>query len=618
MIKKLDKFILQSFIGPFILTAVVVTFILLTQTLMRYFDDFVGKDLGLAVFAELISYFSISITPVAFPLAVLLSSLITFGNLGEHFELTAIKSAGISLLRAMRPILLFVITLTAFALYSNNYIVPKANLDSYSLLYDIRQKKPSMDIKEGAFYNGIPGYSIKANKKYPDNETLGDIIIYNHAKGKGNVEVIIADSAKMYTILEDQYLVMELFKGRSYTEGDESTTKSKPRSFVRNEFDRNKLVFSLSSFDMKRTDKELFSSNRLMKNAEQLVHDRDSMLTDVIKSKKTIFEYMPRFYSFHLADTNGLKSDKIYAYESKQKQLARLALELAAKDSIQQVQDSLNLNNDTVAANQRQEAEAVWEPKTITEDEISFKSDTNDSKETRSTSVLAGEQVKAKKLETLDFDKTLSKGTDTKKELIGRLPKGAIDSLKISEIAKKETAQTKTLPASIKQYDAALIAEIDSIAEKRGVLLNAEIDKARFAKNRLKGEVNRISSREKESRVYDVYAKEKYAQAIGCLIMFLIGAPLGAIIKKGGLGVPILISIVFFIFSYVISQTGIKLGREGTIDPWLAVSLSNLTLLPFGILFLQQARNDSRIFEVDVYLVAIEKVKQWFKNKIKK
>ena len=151
--KKIDKLIISSFLGPFFLTFLVVVFILLTQHMLKYFDDIVGKDLGMDVLGQLLFYFAVFMTPIAMPLAVLLSSLMTFGNLGEHFELTAIKSAGISLLRALLPIFVFVLGLTVFAYYSNNYFVPKAALEAYSLLYDIKQKKPALDLKEGSFYN---------------------------------------------------------------------------------------------------------------------------------------------------------------------------------------------------------------------------------------------------------------------------------------------------------------------------------------------------------------------------------------------------------------------------------------------------------------------------------
>jgi lipopolysaccharide export system permease protein len=218
--KKIDKLVLKSFIGPFILTFLVVVFILLMQHMLKYFDDIIGKGLGWDVVGQLLFYFAIFMTPVAMPLAVLLSSLITFGNLGEHFELTAIKSAGISLLRTLQPIFFFVIMLTGMAFYANNYLVPKAALEAYSLLYDIKQKKPALDLREGTFYNGIPDISIKVNKKFPeDDEALKEIIVYDHRKNDGNKEVTIADSGRMSTILNERYLKFELFNGYNYTEG---------------------------------------------------------------------------------------------------------------------------------------------------------------------------------------------------------------------------------------------------------------------------------------------------------------------------------------------------------------------------------------------------------------
>jgi len=186
--------------------------------MLNKMDEFVGKDLGLLVFSELMFYFSINITQTALPLAVLLSSLMAFGNLGEFSELTAIKGAGVSLLRALRPAFILAVIITILAFFNNNYVVTKANLKAYSLLYDIKKHKPSLDIKEGAFYNGIPDFSIKVNKKYPDGVTLGDIIIYNHTGKTGNNIVTFADSGRMYSILNNRYLMFELFNGKRYEE----------------------------------------------------------------------------------------------------------------------------------------------------------------------------------------------------------------------------------------------------------------------------------------------------------------------------------------------------------------------------------------------------------------
>ncbi|MEQ9414127.1 MAG: LptF/LptG family permease, partial [Cyclobacteriaceae bacterium] len=217
--KKIDKLILLSFIGPFILTLFVVVFILLNIQMLKYFDDIIGKDLGWDVLGTLVFYFAIFTTPTAMPLAVLLASLIAFGNLGEHFELTAVKSLGISMSRSIFPIFIFVCFLTVLAFYVNNNLVPKAALEAYSLLYDIKQKKPALDLREGAFYSSIPDISIKVNKKLPDGQSLKDIIIYDHRNRVGNREVTIADSGKMYTILNDQFLKLELFNGYNYNEG---------------------------------------------------------------------------------------------------------------------------------------------------------------------------------------------------------------------------------------------------------------------------------------------------------------------------------------------------------------------------------------------------------------
>ncbi|MEO1099938.1 MAG: LptF/LptG family permease [Bacteroidota bacterium] len=285
--KKIDKLILSSFVGPFFLTFLIVVFILLTQHMLNKFDDIVGKDLGWDVLAQLFFHFAVFVTPVAIPLAILLSSLMTFGNLGEHFELTALKSAGISLVRALLPIFVFVLGLTIFAFYSNNYFVPRSALEAYSLLYDIKQKKPALDLKQGAFYNGIPDFSIKVNKRHDDGKTLEDIIIYDHRNQNGNKKVTLADSGAMYTILNDRYLKLELFDGHFFFENntDGASRKSKRETLSRSSFSRSEYVLDLSSFGLDRTDKSLFEGNRIMRNIRQLVGDVDSMGRQVLNRR---------------------------------------------------------------------------------------------------------------------------------------------------------------------------------------------------------------------------------------------------------------------------------------------------------------------------------------------
>ena len=202
MIKKLDKLILQAFAGPFLLTFAVVEFIFLTQTILKYLDDIVGKDLGTAVLLQLLFYFSVLIVPISLPLAVLLSSLMTYGNLGEHHELTAIKASGVALTRILRPVWAVSLLLAGAAFWFNEHIVPRANLSAYSLLWDVRQKKLALDIREGVFYNGIPGYTIKVNKKVgPEKDILMGIMIYDHTQKSGNATVMLADSGRMLRAL---------------------------------------------------------------------------------------------------------------------------------------------------------------------------------------------------------------------------------------------------------------------------------------------------------------------------------------------------------------------------------------------------------------------------------
>src|SRR6188768_932723 len=250
--KKIDKLVLGAFLGPFTMTFLVVVFILLTQHMLKYFEDISGKGLGGDVIGQLLFYFAIFMTPVALPLAVLLSSLIAFGNLGEHFELTAIKSAGVSLVRTLRPIFIFVLFLTLVAFYANNNLVPKAALEAYSLLYDIKQKKPALDLREGAFYNGINDISIKVDKKFPDDDAaLKTVMVYDHRKNDGNRDVTVADSGRMYTILNERYLKFELFNGYNYQEGANSERElagqknRKVESLSRSKFTKTQVVFDL-------------------------------------------------------------------------------------------------------------------------------------------------------------------------------------------------------------------------------------------------------------------------------------------------------------------------------------------------------------------------------------
>ena len=588
--KKLDKLILQSFIGPFILTFLVVVFILLTQYMLKYFEEFVGKDLGFNVFAELIMYFSINMTPVALPLAVLLSSLMTFGNLGEHFELTAIKSSGISLIRILLPLFVFVCFLSVGAFFSNNYIVPKANLNAYSLLYDIKQTKPSLDLKEGAFYNGIPNYSIKVNKKFPDGETLGDLIIYDHTSGQGNTKVILADSGRMKTIHNNSYLMLELFNGNSYTALETKGSRAGKNiieDFHRNSFDESKIVFSLASFGIKETKKELFASNRLMKNAGQLSYDIDSMKEETKKLRYDIYMNAERAFTYHLKNTIKPPEELIPNHVTD------------ALNNIDPAEENPTLKERAIRSGEeriKQSAQKVKKEPTVTK-----------KTESKKPAVTKNKPVPVKDVKPVKAQKTVPNKASQKAAIVPKLAK--VDSLKSDSI---QIALADTLLPKIINYDSLRWAKFDSVFQKPAVRQKAftqSVSQARYVKNNISMHASRIKNLNKEVNTYIIEKNKKFSQAVACIVMFLIGAPLGAIIKKGGLGIPVIISVCFFIVSYVLSITGEKWGKEGIIDPVFATWVSNILLLPFGIIFLQQARNDVRVFESDFYKVMLDKIK---------
>jgi len=494
--------------------------------MLKYFDDFVGKDLEISVIAELMLYMSVNITPIAMPLGVLLSCLMTYGNLGEQFELTAIKSSGISLLRTLRPVFVFVLFLTVGMFFFNNNVVPMANLKFYSMLWDIKQKKPTMDIQEGQFYTGIPNYSIKVAKKMADGVTMKDIIIYDHNNTDGNQRVILADSARMYTILNDGYLLMELYQGSSNSE--ERSTKPKGRralmpinQFFRNNFSKMNMVFSLASFDMSRTNLELFSSNKAMKTLSELSSDVDSMENEVRIASFNMHARLPEIFNEHLLSDFEVPQELSHSKFKKDTTVVIKSKEYSQNPNMNQYrrQDQLHIR-------------------------------VKDGHFTDSTIIKIDEYFTTRK-------------------------------------------------------------------SKRNAVEYA-INKARFAKNALSGENTRSATILLTMYRFVIEKYRKFTYAFNCITMFLIGAPLGSIIKRGGLGLPVLISIGFFITNYVLTIMAEKWAKQGFVDGEYATWFSNMILLPIGFYFLKQARNDARLFDSDFYLVVWDKVKIKFQKEEKR
>jgi lipopolysaccharide export LptBFGC system permease protein LptF len=574
--KKLDKLILSSFLGPFLLTFLVVDFILLIVNMLKYFDEIFGKGLGFFIYVELIGYFVISISPMALPLAVLLSSLMTFGNLGEHFELTAIKSSGISLIRAMRPIGIFAVFLTIGAYLSNNYLVPKVNLKTFSLLYDIRMKSPALDIKEGVFYSGIPGYSIKVNEKR-DDVRLKDIIIYNHADQQGNLNVTLADSGRMETFFSDSYLKLTLYNGLNYKEDRPTRGISEPPvKFSRTKFDENVIVFDLDAFQLSRTPEDQWSTNRAIKNISQIRVGLDSIYSLVNDLKFQNYQTAESIYPFFTKNRKLTPPDiiKIRKQKDDQERSVKIEKDRRERDSL----DNLKSNFDTTRI------------KNV------------DSLQSRELKVTVASTTESPRLDSI-FKRKLNRNMGEMDSVT--TPSNIITSV---DTTGNEVTQKKVRTSLLTDQEKELM---DSVIFKRGYISNAltmALNNSRNLKNTFNVKMAQIDNHEREFRRYEIAWYQKYTQAIACFVMFLIGAPLGAIIKKGGLGMPVLISIIFFIMFYMLTITGEKWAKEGVTSSFFGTIFSNLCLIPFGLFFLKQARKDARLFEGDFYVGIWKKV----------
>jgi lipopolysaccharide export system permease protein len=580
--KKLDKLILGSFIGPFLLTFVVVDFILLTVNMLKYFDEIFGKGLSFMIYLELISYFVISISPMAFPLAVLLSSLMTFGNLGEHFELTAIKSSGISLLRALLPIGVFVVLLTILAFLSNNYLVPKVNLKTFSLLYDIRMKSPSFDIKEGVFYNGIPNHSIKVNQKV-DDVRLKDIIIYQHLDGQWNSNVILADSGRMEPFFNSSYMSLTLYHGYNYKESKvQRGIHEKPTDFSRTKFSENQIIFNLESFQLNRTPEDLWSTNRAIKDISELKVGLDSIFSEIN----------------YLVYYNYTNSESSYPYFTRNRKLEppkEISIRKEFDDSIKAIKAS-KIVNDSMPSS------ATDVTISIVDDSISLESISVPGIKSSSFGVVDS---------SLIFEDTSLYSFKNEMDI----SEIQLDSNQVqtSRAVKRSGAKSHdSLKWTAKEY-----AVLDSVIVSGNYLPRAAsvgLNNARSIKNNITTKLSQIDNLEREYRRFEITWYQKYTTAIACFVMFMIGAPLGAIIKKGGLGMPVLFSIIFFIVYYMLTITGEKWAKEGVTNALFGTSFSIIVLVPFGLFFLKQARRDARLFESDLYIEYFKK----FRAKISK
>jgi lipopolysaccharide export system permease protein len=478
--KKVDSFVLKSFIGPLVFTFFIVLIILILQFLWMYVDELAGKGLEFRVLAELLYHFALTFVPMALPLAILLASLMTFGNMGEFSELAALKASGIPLQRIMRPLMILLAILSIVSFFFSNNVLPYSTEKARTLLWDIRRKKPDINIQTGTFYNGVPDLSIKITKRDAETNRLENLMIYDHREKRGNIQVIIADSGYMKLTPDETGLILTMYNGYSYYEMEERNVAPDSRKYPsRNDyFKEQTIVIPLTGFDLERSEEGLFKSNAAMKNIAELTFCIDSL-------NKRYTEKV----SMNFSEFNGTK---------------------------------------------------------------------------------------------LYYERNYLPG---------------ITAL---------SGPTDTLPR-MEKFNLMTIYDSLSVFERANALQSAII-KLKEGSSYLTEKVEWLRWEVKAIKRYEVEWNKKLTMSFACLVFFFIGAPLGAIIRKGGLGTPAVISIFFFVIYYVISISGQKLVEEVVIGTFAGMWAASYILLPIGIFLTYKATTDSVIMNVDTYFTFIKKI----------
>lgn len=452
--KKLDRLILRSFIGPLVLTFAIAVFVLLMQFVWKYVDDLVGKGLEFNIIAELLLYASATFVPMALPIAVLFASIMTMGNFGEKYELVAMKAGGISVSRIMRPMAFVVLLLTGMAFYFANNVMPTAMLKYRMTLYDITRKKPAVNIRPGEYYKDIEGYVIRVGSKDSDGSTLHDVVIYDHTHGMSETAVIVASSGVMTASADNRYLCFTLRDGYSYTESSAGEHYHR-RPFTTIGFDEQTITFDISSFSFNRSSEDLFKGSYQMMNIAQL-------------------------------DTTVRRLDSSFA--------------------VRRVQG--------------------WQ--------------------------------------------------------------------QITAPFRAWNAYTDPTAAAVKQASSDE-ATVHAAATSRGVR-NLALNTARTASKDTRMQVDLQQADREYINRHLIEWQRKYTLSVACLLLFLIGAPFGSIVRKGGLGLPLVASVLFFVLYYVIGMIAEKAVRESAIGP-IGMWISTLAMLPIGIILTVEATTDSSLFD---------------------
>lgn len=475
--KIIYRYLVKNFIPPFILTFFLSLLIILMQFLWKYVDDLVGKGLEWYLILKLLFYASATFFSLALPLAVLLSSLMTFGNLGEKYEIVAMKSAGISVTSLLRPLAFLSLLIGLFSFWFANKVLPIANVKMKTLLYEIREQKPALSITEGCFYDGFGDFTIRVGKKHLDNENIEDVIIYDHSQRRGNVKMTYAKRGTMMMTPDKHYFLFTLYDGFFWDESSNQNNSRSDHPLFFMKFSKQYMKMDLSSFEMQKADESFFKSSNQSMTINELSAEIDTIQQERSQRLRRIgLRYTEQTYFFN----TQLLRDNMY--------------------------ESL--------------------PLTIPEI-------------------------------TLD-----------------KLPLEA--QRQILDYASRRSSEIISTCGSA--FD---IVDIDDL-----LLFSYQIEWHR-----------------------------KFTLALACFLFFFIGAPLGTIIRKGGIGVPLVITVVFFAFYFVISIIGEKMAKSGEIAPWIGMWLSTFIIFPICIFLTYKATMDSAVLSPDTYLNIVKKIKHFFTRK---
>ena len=470
-IKKLDIFIAKQFGLLFVGTFFICLFVLMMQFLWRYVDELIGKGLSMEILAQFFWYMALGLMPQAFPLAILLSSLIAYGNLGESSELTAIKAAGISLMQSMRSLIFIVLCIAGISFYFQNVVVPSANMQLKQLLVSMKQKSPELEIPEGTFYDGIPNSNLYVEKKDLKTGHLYGIMIYRQTGSYEDQTIILADSGMLQSTAEKKHLLLTLWNGEWFE--------------------------NMRSQDMGGTAEVPYRRESF--GHKQILLDFDG--------------------DFNLADASNFTND------ASAKSVMRILHDL----------DSIKLSNDSIGRSFFEEAR-----------NYTFRTE----------------------------------------ELTPQ------DSVKLQSLTAEDIPVMDSVYAKMNQDKQREVAR-QAARQAQNALSDVEM-KSDYAKYQ-----NRLE------RVHLLEAIGKFTLALSCIIFFFIGAPLGAIIRKGGLGVPVIVSVIVFLIFYLLDMTGMRMARDDNWTVWFGRSISTVVLAPLAVFFTYKANNDSTVFNIDAYRLII-------------